>query len=62
MAKKIKAKAEKLEKFAQKQERLLGMGKVDSYRNLQVGDQVNDMILSSIKTKLALLDMFNAKS
>lgn len=60
--KKIKAKAEKMERLAQKQERMMGLGKGDSYRSLQVGDQVNDMILSSIKTKLALLDKFNAKN
>ena len=61
-AKKIKAKAEKMERMAEKQERMIGFGKVDSYRSLQAGDQVNDMILSSIKTKLALLDKFNAKN
>ena len=60
-AKRIKAKAEKLEKVAHQKERLLALGKVDSYKNLQVGDQVNDMILASIKTKLALLDKFTAK-
>ena len=60
--KRIKAKAEKLEKVAQQKERLLGIGKVDSYKNLQAGDQVNDMILASIKTKLALLDKFTAKN
>lgn len=60
--KKIKAKAEKLERMAQKQERMMGLGKVDSFKNLQAGDQVNDMMINSIKAKLALLDKFNTKN
>lgn len=60
-AKKIKAKAELVDKVAKKQERLLVNMRDDGVKGIEAGDQVNDMILSSIKAKLALLDKFNTK-
>ena len=60
-ADKIRAKAEMIDKQAKKQERLIGNMKNDSVKGIEAGDQVNDMIISSIRAKLALLDKFNGK-
>ena len=42
-------------------ERMIGNMGNDSMKGIEVGDQVNDMIISSIRAKLALLDKFNGK-
>ena len=60
-ASKIKAKTDMIDKQVRKQERMIGRIKGDGYKEIEAGDQVNDMILLSIKAKLALLDKFNSK-
>ena len=60
-AERIRAKAERMDKQAIIQERLLGNFSNDNMKGIEVGDQVNDMIISSIRAKLALLDKFNGK-
>ena len=60
-AEKIKAKAERIDKQAKLRERQIGNMKNDNYKGIEEGDKVNDMIHSSIRAKLALLDKFNAK-
>ena len=60
-AEKIRAKAEKIDKQAMQRERMIGNMGNDSMKGIEVGDQVNDMIISSIRAKLALLDKFNGK-
>ncbi|OMJ81567.1 hypothetical protein SteCoe_3997 [Stentor coeruleus] len=60
-AQKIKQKADRVDKVAKQQERLIESLKNDGVKGIEVGDQVNDMIISSIRAKLALLDKFSTK-
>ncbi|OMJ85355.1 hypothetical protein SteCoe_13328 [Stentor coeruleus] len=53
---KIKAKAARIEQKALKQERLMNLVRNTSPKGLEAAGQVNDMIISSIKAKLAILE------
>ncbi|OMJ81990.1 hypothetical protein SteCoe_17422 [Stentor coeruleus] len=53
---KIKAKAARIEQKALRQERLMNVVRNTSSKGLAAARQVNDMIISSIKAKLAILE------
>ena len=55
-AKILKRKAKKLEKEAKKQELLIGVVNPSNSKMLQQTENVNDLLLNSIKAKLAVLD------
>lgn len=57
---KIKAKTNKIDKQAKQKELLMEKYKGEGVKGIQVGDEVNDMILSSIRAKLAILDKFQS--
>lgn len=57
----IKAKAEKIDKQAKLREGAIGRMNKDGVKGIQAGDEVNDMIISSIRAKLALLGKFQSK-
>lgn len=59
---KIKAKTNQIDKQAKQKELLMDKYKGEGVKGLQVGDEVNDMILSSIRAKLAILDKFQNNS
>lgn len=58
---KIREKAEKIEKQARIQEFNIGKTSPQNHQALEAAGQVNDMIISSIKAKLALLQHVTGK-
>ena len=58
---KIKAKAERIDKQAKQKEVFIGKFQKEGVKGIKAGDEVNDMIISSIRAKLALLDKFQTK-
>ena len=57
----IRAKAERVDKQAKQREGAIGQFQKDGVKGIKAGDEVNDMIISSIRAKLALLDKFQSK-
>jgi hypothetical protein len=58
---KIKAKAEIIDQRAKLKEMKMGKYGKEEVKGIKAGDKVNDMIISSIRAKLALLDKFQSK-
>ena len=58
----FKAKTNQIDKQAKQKELLMDKYKGEGVKGIQVGDEVNDMILSSIRAKLAILDKFQNSS